>query len=60
MVNDKMVNRFMTKKQYIFPRVEVEQVLIYSALLSVSIEHPDTPLGPKSAPARHGSNTEVF
>ncbi len=50
----------MTKKQYIFPRVEVEQVLIYSALLSVSIEHPDTPLGPKSAPARHGSNTEVF
>ncbi len=59
MVNDKMVNGFMTKRQYIFPLVEVH--LISTSLM---ITGPASVLpgpGTQGAPARRpGSNTEVF
>ncbi|MBR4564919.1 MAG: hypothetical protein IKO26_10760 [Paludibacteraceae bacterium] len=50
----------MTKKQYIFPLVEVTKITFGGTLLSSLVEYPTTPLGPKSAPALRGSNTEVF
>ena len=57
MVNDKMVNRFMTKKQYIFPLVEIAS--FQTELLSITGAGSPPP-DPMPAPARHGSKTEVF
>jgi hypothetical protein len=59
MVNDKMVNGFMTKKQYIFPLVEI--VSYQTELLSITGAGSPPPDNFMGAPARRpGSNTEVF
>ena len=58
MVNDKMVNRFMKKKQYIAPQVQAMSVVTIGCVMTTSNVLPPDPSG---APARrHGSNTEVF
>jgi hypothetical protein len=57
MVNDKMVNRFMTKKQYIAPQVQAMSVVTIGSVMTTSIDTPPD----MGAPARRpGSNTEVF
>ncbi len=58
MVNDKMVNRFMTKKQYIFPLVEIAS--FQTELLSITGTASAPPDNFMGAPARHGSKSEVF
>ena len=52
MVNDKMVNRFMTKKQYIFPLVEVVHFETESIMHVDSLSNTEFPGGPAGAPAR--------
>ena len=58
MVNDKMVNRFMTKKQYIAPQVQAMPIVTIGSVMTTSNVLPPDPSG---APSRRpGSNTEVF
>ncbi len=60
MVNDKMVNRFMTKKQYICPSMGITDLRAIRATMQ-AFGTASMPGDPMSAPARRpGSNTEVF
>lgn len=58
MVNEQMVNKFMDKKQYIYPSVEVVTVKTVElmAFTEVSENTPHHP-GQNNAPARR---TDVF
>jgi hypothetical protein len=40
MVNDKMVNGFMTKKQYIAPQVQAMSVVTIGSVMTTSIDTP--------------------
>ena len=59
-VNDKMVNRFMTKKQYICPIMGITDLRAIRATMH-AFGTASMPVDPQSAPARHhGSKSEVF
>jgi hypothetical protein len=55
-----MVNRFMTKKQYICPSMGITDLRAIRATMH-AFGTASMPVDPQSAPARHhGSKSEVF